>query len=85
MCIRWNVVGKNFRECFRITVIVIVSIVTLISVAAKGDEIAVIEPVELTEGETFASPSPAEVLLVSGGVVFVGWVRRRKMGDHIPR
>jgi len=53
--------------------------------SGKGDEIAVIEPVELTEGETFAAPSPAEVLLVSGGVIFVGWLRRRKMGDHIPR
>lgn len=83
MAVRWNVVGKNFRECFRITVIVIVSIVTLFSVAAKGNEIAVIEAVELIEltvGETSATPSPVGVLLVSGAVILVGWLRRRKMG-----
>jgi len=85
MAVRWNVVGEKFRECFRVAIIVIVSIITLLSVAAKGDEIAVIEAVELPVGETFASPSPAEVLLVSGGVIFVGWLRRRKMGDQIPQ
>lgn len=85
MAIRWNVVGRNFRKCFRVTAIVVVLIVTLFSVAAKGGEVALIEPVELTVSETFASPSPAGVLLVSGSVVLVGWLRRHKMGDHIPQ
>lgn len=79
MRVRWNVVPGNFRKCFRTTLIVAVFILTLFSVAAKGDEIAVIEAVELTGGQAFQPPSPIGVLLISTGVVFVGWLRRRKM------
>lgn len=76
---RFNVAARGFRKCFRTTLIVAVSILTLYSVAAKGDNIALVEAVELTGGQAFNPPSPMGVLMISTGIIIVGWLRRRKM------
>ena len=79
MRVQREVFGRNFR----VSLIVIVLVVTLFSVAIKGDEVAVAEGVELTVGERFEPLSPVGILLTSGGVVFVGWLRRRKMRESM--